>query len=163
MLSKIYEWLDTVVLILRGKAVVPPSTPQYALHLFHHTTVLSIAWLSWRYPIGASWTGPLTNAFVHFFMYGYYALTDFGLPRQLGLLITPMQLAQFYFCLAFAVKDLVMVLLWGPQSCNINVYTLSWVGACYVVFLVMFIGMYATKKTQLGTPRGGLQTSKKAQ
>lgn len=189
MLSKVYEWIDTAILILRGKEVMPPKrcvseggecrceprrlsvawlftaarSSQYALHLFHHTVALSIAWTSWHYPLGASWTGPLTNTLVHFFMvsalrflhwcrltalsrkYGYYAATEFGLPRRFGLFITPMQLVQFYFCLGFAAKDVVFALLY-PGQCNCNLYTLVFVSACYVVFLVMFLGMYMEKK-----------------
>jgi hypothetical protein len=121
------------------------------LHLFHHTTALSIAWLAWRHPIGASWSGPFTNTFVHFFMYGYYALTEFGLPRSFGLMITPMQLVQFYFCLALAGLDAYMVFFYG-SACGVNVYSLAYIVFCYLVFLIMFIRMF-TEKKKLHTPR----------
>lgn len=122
------------------------------LHVFHHSTTLLIAWASWRYPIGASWSGPLTNTLVHCFMYGYYAATEFGLPRTFGLLITPLQLAQFWFCLALATWDLVAVVLWGSEGCGSNVYTLGWNLFCYLVFLVLFRRMFQEKKEAL-TPR----------
>ena len=60
-LSKVVEWIDTALLILRGKRVVPPANRQFALHLFHHTTAISIVWTTWMYPISVSWLGPLTN------------------------------------------------------------------------------------------------------
>lgn len=150
-LSKCVEWIDTIILILRGKNVMPPSNSQYFLHVFHHTTVLSISWLSWHYPIGASWSGPITNLFVHTFMYAYYAGTEVGLPRKYGLFITPMQITQFYFCLALAVKDCVFALLYGPSACGLNVYTLAYNMICYGVFLVFFVRMYTSKKETLSS------------
>ena len=67
-LSKVVEWVDTLILILRGKQLVPPANRQFALHLFHHTTAISIVWSTWRHPISTSWLGPITNATVHVIM-----------------------------------------------------------------------------------------------
>jgi hypothetical protein len=149
-LSKVFEWVDTAMLILRGKQVVPPANVQFGLHLFHHTTAISIVWTTWRYPISTSWIGPLTNSFVHVIMYGYYALTDVGLSRRWGLIITPLQLGQFVLCLVYVTWEWVTLALWGQQGCDNNPYTLAWVYACYFVFLYLFFRMYSEKRRTLG-------------
>lgn len=148
-LSKAFEWMDTALLIFRGKKVVPPSTKQFALHLFHHTTAISIVWTTWFFPISTSWLGPLTNSFVHVIMYGYYALTDMGLPRRWGLIITPLQLTQFVVCLAWVALE--WIYLATGTSCGTNGLTLTYVFACYLVFLQLFWSMYMDKKERFNT------------
>ena len=89
-LSKFYEWFDTLILLFRGKQVsnddyttfcliisqlVPPENSILMLHIWHHTVTASVAWCGWLLPFGVNWAGPITNTFVHMFMYTYYALT----------------------------------------------------------------------------------------
>ena len=145
-LSKVFEWLDTALLILRGKKVMPPSTRQFALHLFHHTTAISIVFFSWRFPLSTSWLGPLTNSTVHIVMYGYYALTDMGLSRKWGLIITPLQLGQFILCLLWVSTEWISLAL--GWNCGTHPGTLAWVYGCYLVFLALFWSMYQAKRKQ---------------
>jgi hypothetical protein len=128
------------------KQVIPPSTKQFGLHLFHHTTAISIVWTTWRFPISTTWIGPLTNSFVHVIMYGYYAATDLGLSRRWGLIITPLQLGQFLLCLGYVSLEWFSIGLFGQSRCDNNGYTLAWVYSCYLVFLWLFFKMYTEKK-----------------
>lgn len=144
------EWVDSVLLILRGKDLIPPSNIQFGLHVFHHTVTTSIVWTSWKYPISTSWLGPITNSFVHVVMYGYYAATDLGLSRRWGtMVITPLQLTQFVVCLLWVSFEWVAMAMWGSHACGSDVRTLTWVYLCYVVFLILFYIMYSGKKTTL--------------
>ena len=77
-------------------------------------------------------------------MYGYYAATELGLSRKWGLLITPLQLGQFIVCLVWVSTEWLSAAIWG--TCDINLYTLSYVYACYVIFLYLFYAMYTDKK-----------------
>ena len=72
-LTKYYELLDTVFMLLRHK----PKQMSF-LHVFHHSTMPFLSEYSYRY---APWPpiafGLLLNSLVHVVMYSYYALTAF--------------------------------------------------------------------------------------
>ena len=92
-LSKYYELLDTVFMILRHK-----SRQISFLHVFHHSSMPFLADYGYHYapwpPVGF---GLALNSFVHIVMYSYYAMTaciplhDFTWKK----LITQLQIAQF--------------------------------------------------------------------
>eukprot|EP01126_Amoeba_proteus_P034443 TRINITY_DN3432_c0_g1_i8.p1 TRINITY_DN3432_c0_g1~~TRINITY_DN3432_c0_g1_i8.p1 ORF type:complete len:167 (-),score=25.95 TRINITY_DN3432_c0_g1_i8:440-940(-) len=65
-LSKYVEYVDSFVLVLKGKKLLPPENSQFFLHVFHHAVTASIVWVSLYTPFSVSWIGPLTNSFVHF-------------------------------------------------------------------------------------------------
>eukprot|EP01062_Namystynia_karyoxenos_P059842 TRINITY_DN51265_c0_g1_i1.p1 TRINITY_DN51265_c0_g1~~TRINITY_DN51265_c0_g1_i1.p1 ORF type:complete len:307 (+),score=97.22 TRINITY_DN51265_c0_g1_i1:86-922(+) len=141
-LSKFWEWIDTWILIMKGKKVWPPSNPQFFLHVFHHTTTASIAWLAWRQHFSIAWMGPLTNAFVHTPMYGYYFLTDFWVGvRKYGIFITPIQIIQFILCLAALVPETAYT-----KQCRAHRPTIGWMWFTYSVFLCLFVKMFMDKK-----------------
>eukprot|EP00747_Dinoflagellata_sp_TGD_P152151 gnl/TRDRNA2_/TRDRNA2_177270_c0_seq4.p1 gnl/TRDRNA2_/TRDRNA2_177270_c0~~gnl/TRDRNA2_/TRDRNA2_177270_c0_seq4.p1 ORF type:complete len:324 (-),score=67.18 gnl/TRDRNA2_/TRDRNA2_177270_c0_seq4:245-1216(-) len=64
LMSKIYETLDTVILILNGK-------PTIMLHVWHHATTY-IAFFTGHYTGAYFWIGVLNSA-IHVVMYLYYA------------------------------------------------------------------------------------------
>jgi len=141
-LSKFWEWIDTWILILKGKDVWPPSNSQFFLHVFHHTTTASIAWLAWRGEFAIAWIGPLTNSFVHTPMYAYYFLTDFWPgARRYGIFITPIQIFQFILCLSALVPSVL-----SPARCGGTVRGVAWMVMTYSVFLTLFVKMFANKK-----------------
>eukprot|EP00824_Muranothrix_gubernata_P016537 TRINITY_DN34149_c0_g1_i1.p1 TRINITY_DN34149_c0_g1~~TRINITY_DN34149_c0_g1_i1.p1 ORF type:complete len:259 (+),score=37.37 TRINITY_DN34149_c0_g1_i1:85-777(+) len=65
-LSKYWELLDTVFLVLRKK-------PLTFLHVYHHAVVLIVCWLACHDMIIMGWVTAFNNANVHIFMYWYYA------------------------------------------------------------------------------------------
>eukprot|EP01129_Flabellula_baltica_P016749 TRINITY_DN9079_c0_g1_i1.p1 TRINITY_DN9079_c0_g1~~TRINITY_DN9079_c0_g1_i1.p1 ORF type:complete len:253 (-),score=12.13 TRINITY_DN9079_c0_g1_i1:4-762(-) len=86
VLSKIWEWGDTMFLILFSK-------PLIFLHVFHHMTTFTMAALTHNLPVGGF---AFINCFVHVVMYFYYAFP----VRSIRKFITVGQLSQFVVVLS---------------------------------------------------------------
>lgn len=87
-LSKFYEFLDTVLLLVKAK-------PASFLHVFHHAVVVVMAWLWVDQAQTLQWGGLLTNTAVHVVMYWYYYETTLGNSPWWKKYITSFQIAQF--------------------------------------------------------------------
>ena len=68
-LSKFWEWIDTWILVLKDKPVWPPTNVQFVLHIFHHTTTATVAWLAWRQEFSVAWLGAYQQ-----WMHGWFEL-----------------------------------------------------------------------------------------
>jgi len=146
-LSKYWEWIDTYVLVLKGKPVWPPANSQYFLHIFHHTTTATVGWLAWRQELTVAWVGPLTNAFVHMLMYGYYTLVTVSPSVQkFGIYITPIQIFQFMLCLASFAPEAADAVLNGGAACGATRRCSGWMLFAYITYLGFFVKMFADKK-----------------
>ena len=146
-LSKFWEWMDTYVLVIKGKPVWPPQNSQFLLHIFHHTTTATVGWLAWRQELSVAWIGPLTNAFVHTIMYGYYAaVTVFPDLRKYGIYITPIQILQFMVCLLALVPDTIDALAFESARCGATKRCVAWILFAYFTYLGFFIKMFQDKK-----------------
>jgi len=148
-LSKYVEYIDTVFLIVKAKGIMPPANSQYFLHIYHHAITAAIVWACMHYHFSTSWTGPLTNAFVHILMYGYYFLAEANLiDRRLGgKFITPIQLVQFIFCLVLAVVET----LWNLAThggCGTDYSVIVFMLVNYGIFFGFFIKVYLDKKNE---------------
>mmetsp|Transcript_26142 Transcript_26142/g.31726 ORF Transcript_26142/g.31726 Transcript_26142/m.31726 type:complete len:286 (-) Transcript_26142:258-1115(-) len=75
--SKIYEFLDTVIMILKG------NFKQVSfLHVYHHFTISVIWWMiTYHAPGGDAYFSAALNSFVHVWMYTYYCLAHV-LPKD---------------------------------------------------------------------------------
>ncbi|XP_011504429.1 PREDICTED: elongation of very long chain fatty acids protein 1-like isoform X1 [Ceratosolen solmsi marchali] len=96
MLLKITELGDTVIFVLRKK-----YNQCSFLHIYHHVTTVSLAWIACKYAPGGMWTFiMMPNCLVHVIMYSYYLLACLG-PRMQKKLspwkpyLTMLQLIQF--------------------------------------------------------------------
>lgn len=90
--SKYYELLDTVFLVLKGKHVIP-------LHLWHHMSVPPIMWAAFQGRLAPALIFTvLLNGTVHTAMYLYYGVTAMGVrvSKAKKKMITNMQIVQFY-------------------------------------------------------------------
>lgn len=69
-LTKYYELLDTVILALKKKPLLP-------LHVYHHAVMLFVGWswfaFSW---LEGSWWCAFLNSLIHTAMYSYYLLVS---------------------------------------------------------------------------------------
>jgi hypothetical protein len=153
-LSKYVEYIDTVFLIIKAKGIMPPANSQYFLHIYHHAVTAAIVWACMHYNFSTSWTGPLTNAFVHILMYGYYFLAEANLiDRRLGgKFITPIQLIQFVFCLVLAIIETVWNLVTNG-GCNSDYSVIIFMFVNYGIFFIFFVKVYLDKKNE--RTRGG--------
>lgn len=67
------------------------------LHVFHHATVVIMAWL-WLHTAQSLQTiALLTNTFVHVVMYYYYYRSSIGSPPRWKKVVTNIQIVQFVF------------------------------------------------------------------
>eukprot|EP01122_Echinamoeba_exundans_P009463 TRINITY_DN3359_c0_g1_i1.p1 TRINITY_DN3359_c0_g1~~TRINITY_DN3359_c0_g1_i1.p1 ORF type:complete len:276 (+),score=67.76 TRINITY_DN3359_c0_g1_i1:996-1823(+) len=87
-LSKIYELLDTVILVLKKKQLI-------FLHVYHHAATLLLVWWCLHLNIPVQWIACVLNALVHIPMYYYYFVTTFGMSPWWKKYLTQLQIIQF--------------------------------------------------------------------
>lgn len=94
-LSKYYELLDTLLLICKGKRLS-------FLHVFHHATVVVMAYLWLDSGQSLQQVALMTNTAVHVVMYWYYLMCTLKRPPKWKRLITTLQIVQF--CYSFLIS-----------------------------------------------------------
>ena len=113
-MTKWYELLDTVFMILRHK-----RKQISFLHVFHHMSVPIIADYGYTQATWPAFTliGSM-NSFIHVIMYGYYGLTAFYPVRNFPIKkrITQLQMTQF---LLIAMQG-----VWGYINYNFCIYSI---------------------------------------
>jgi len=137
ILSKIFEFMDTVFLILRKKDVI-------FLHWYHHVATLLYSWWGWHIPQqrGIDIFGTV-NFFVHTFMYGYYGFMSAGykVPGWVAKPITKLQIIQMFIgmgtCLYSSLSP--RCLAWGDNWYPIMGFFM------YVSYAVLFLQMFFAK------------------
>lgn len=92
-ISKYYEFVDTMIVVCKG------HRPSF-LQKFHHAFAVVAMWLLVVSRNPGSWLFVNANSFVHFVMYGYYALTSLKVRVGWKHWITLLQIAQFLFGMA---------------------------------------------------------------
>jgi fatty acid desaturase 2 (delta-6 desaturase) len=83
--SKLWEWLDTMLLIVNNKKII-------SLHWWHHSTIV-VAFYTGFNISSVYWIGGL-NSFIHIIMYLYYADVQFIKPYARYL--TQLQIVQLF-------------------------------------------------------------------
>lgn len=87
-LSKMYEFIDTLILILRKK-------PLIFLHVYHHIITLALCWLMLDDRMAIQWLSSMANTLIHTFMYYFYACQSLGLDVWWKRYLTSAQIYQF--------------------------------------------------------------------
>jgi len=133
-LSKFYELLDTVILVLKKKNLI-------FLHVYHHAIMLYISWI-WiaaNYTVG--WWGVMTNTLVHVFMYYYYFVSTMGIHPWWKKYITTGQIVQFIAGLSFATPQFYLYYTTNG-NCGGDI-RLAWISQIVATsFLFLFINFY---------------------
>jgi hypothetical protein len=132
--SKVWEWADTIFLILSGKQVI-------FLHYFHHMTTFTMAAVVHNFPVGGYC---FLNCGVHFIMYLHYAYP----VKWARSLITSTQLLQFVIVITIHTYGYL-----NPTTCfDMAPVTREWwfnetvVVGFFVLFLNFFAQQYLVKK-----------------
>ncbi|EST04868.1 GNS1/SUR4 membrane protein [Kalmanozyma brasiliensis GHG001] len=88
-ISKYYEVVDSIILLLKGKRVSN-------LQSYHHAGAIICMWVAYRYQSQPVWVFCVFNSFVHTWMYTYYfcAAMRWPFPRAVKRNLTTMQIAQ---------------------------------------------------------------------
>ncbi|GAM22684.1 hypothetical protein SAMD00019534_058590 [Acytostelium subglobosum LB1] len=89
-LSKVYEFLDTIFLVLRKKKLI-------FLHVYHHFITFWLCWVNLVENTGVQWGDISANCFVHIIMYYYYYQCEQGNNPWWKKYITRVQIIQFVF------------------------------------------------------------------
>lgn len=143
--SKYYELLDTVIIVLR-------KAPLTFLHVYHHSIVILLtwAWMQYDVAIGVG-LGSAFNTFVHIWMYRYYALRIEKKQVWYKRYLTQLQIVQFVssfvLSLPYLYYDLLAPALPGvpPLAGGHNCTGFdAFVGSAAVnlSFLLLFIRFY---------------------
>ncbi|KAL9088640.1 MAG: hypothetical protein Q9159_002975 [Coniocarpon cinnabarinum] len=100
-LSKFYEVLDTMIILLKGKRSA-------TLQTYHHAGAMLCMWAGIRYMSPPIWMFALVNSGIHAFMYTYYTVTELGVkvPRPIKQALTTTQIMQFLVGATFASAHL---------------------------------------------------------
>ncbi|CAD2213988.1 fatty acid elongase [Angomonas deanei] len=158
-LSKIFELIDTVFLVLQ-KQKLPPF-----LHWYHHVSVLIFSWMS--YTVGNSTMAIFAamNITVHTIMYFYFAVCAMGLKRiarPFAKFITTIQILQmvggsvvtFYsFVVNFqsyqnGIDDV------NKLPCAVNKATARFGSIMYLSYLYLFSKLFVNSYMRKPAPRG---------
>ncbi|TFJ84845.1 hypothetical protein NSK_003877 [Nannochloropsis salina CCMP1776] len=128
--SKLFELVDTVILVLKGK------DPMF-LHWYHHVTVLLYTWFSYsaRNP-GIYFVA--MNYSVHALMYSYYFLMELRLwPKWFSpMWITMAQILQMLVGVGITVSAFVFS---RDPSCALVRGLIPWCAAMYATYLYFFV------------------------
>lgn len=151
-LSKAYEFVDTVLMVLKKN-----FRQVTFLHVYHHATTFFPVWY-WtvKYgPGGAPWFCCMLNSTVHVVMYSYYLATSLGVrvPKPFKAMITLGQLTQF---VSFIVQGYWLVFVNDCYHPRLPPLMLQ--AQCvifFILFLNFFIRAYCAKGSGEGKGKGG--------
>jgi len=145
-LSKIYEFLDTAFLLVRGRR------PKF-LHVYHHFLTFLICYVGNETKTTYAWVAMMNNTLVHSLMYFYYAYNSFtGVKLWWCKYLTTLQMTQF-------VVNGMGMFLWmymdyqSPVGCSGNYGGVAVCMFGMVTYFVLFLGMFGQKygkKTSVG-------------
>ena len=135
-LSKLYELMDTVFMVLRHK-----FRQISFLHVFHHATMALGGEYAFNYAAWPSLSFVLSmNSVIHMVMYGYYGLTaiyplhEFSWKRR----ITQLQLLQFFIALVHAA--------YGYRHVGYCVYSILYVVMMIALFSSFYYNAFIVKR-----------------
>mmetsp|Transcript_16266 Transcript_16266/g.41701 ORF Transcript_16266/g.41701 Transcript_16266/m.41701 type:complete len:285 (-) Transcript_16266:71-925(-) len=155
-LSKLYEFLDTVLLCLRKK-------PLTFLHVYHHAITLVLVFDCLRTGVPSQWTGQIVNAFVHVPMYLYYFLTTLGIQPWWKKYITQMQIYQFILVMGLHLFSFYWHYVWSHECVSfVDAWTNHLGIAIYVSYLVLFVAFYISTYKKAADRRRLQDQQKKA-
>ncbi|KAI5948990.1 hypothetical protein KGF57_005053 [Candida theae] len=89
-ISKFYEVIDTLVILLKGR-------PSSLLQSYHHAGAMMCMWAGVRYQSPPIWIFVVFNSFIHSLMYFYFTLSclHIKVPQVFKKSLTSMQITQF--------------------------------------------------------------------
>ncbi|CAB4404932.1 unnamed protein product [Rhizophagus irregularis] len=98
-LSKFYEIIDTIIILLKGRR-------SSFLQTYHHAGAIITMWSGMNSKAPPIWIFVVFNSFIHSVMYAYYAATCIGLSPPGKQYLTTMQITQFLIGTPLAISYL---------------------------------------------------------
>jgi len=137
-LSKIYEFLDTVIIVLRKGNLI-------FLHVYHHWITNILCFWTLYYELPDGWTACVLNAFVHIPMYLYYLLSILGFKDiWFKRYITQIQITQFVSVISMHSYSFYMHYEVKHNCHSFDVWWKNAFGMAVIVsYLLLFLKFYA--------------------
>eukprot|EP00026_Physarum_polycephalum_P011420 Phypoly_transcript_11646.p1 GENE.Phypoly_transcript_11646~~Phypoly_transcript_11646.p1 ORF type:complete len:270 (+),score=26.79 Phypoly_transcript_11646:377-1186(+) len=134
-LSKMYEFLDTVLQVLRKKELK-------FLHVYHHCITLALCWITLVEGNPMQWADITANLFVHVIMYYYYYKTELGVYVWWKKYITTIQIIQFLWDMGWHIGWYMLKISQPPNTCAGTMFGFHFSNFVIVSFLLLFIHFY---------------------
>jgi len=132
-LSKYYELLDTVIIVLKNRPVI-------FLHVYHHCITLLLSFVMMDNGVAVQWLDITANVLVHVPMYFYYAVSSLGISVWWKKYITLLQIVQFLVDIGGNLIGLYYI--HSGHNCG-GTPEVWWFGqAVLFSFLVLFLAFY---------------------
>lgn len=139
-LSKVFELLDTMFIVLRKKELL-------FLHWLHHSLTLLFVSYSGRYRTNVPSKFTMTaNYAIHALMYSYYTVKATGLvkiPKQVNIFITTVQILQMVA--GFWIYVIAMQLANNGISCPLDTDIFYFNSVVYTIYFILFCNFYYKK------------------
>jgi elongation of very long chain fatty acids protein 4 len=149
-LSKIFDFLDTVFILVRRKM------RQFSfLHVYHHTTIFLVYWINVNFNYeGDIYFTIVLNGTIHFIMYFYYCVRILNIPVPLFLkkLLTNLQMIQFCGMIGQACYLLYHEECTGTNR-NLTIFYLFYIITMLGLFMNFSIQTYSKKKKASATDK----------
>jgi len=133
--TKLFEFLDTVIMVFRHK-----YDQISFLHVYHHVSVFLIWWFNvYYYPGGEAWPSAWLNSFVHVWMYSYYLLSTVGFNPFWKRYLTQLQITQLAL---FVLQGVHLFFTGDPSFAFIGLINGIYAATILVLFLNFYISSY---------------------
>ena len=136
-ISKIYEFIDTFIIILKGRK------PSF-LQTFHHA---GIVLLMWGFTVTSNSVVAIIvcfNSFIHFLMYTYYVLAAFGYKSPLKKYLTSAQIGQFLVGVGISLPFQFIPNCQSPMGSLVLLVAQIYTATLVVLFSFFFLASYKT-------------------
>eukprot|EP01038_Epipyxis_sp_PR26KG_P009470 gene9470-12759_t len=136
--SKYYEFIDTWIIILKGRKPI-------FLQTFHHAGIVLVMWgLVATQSVAGGVVALVLNSFIHSLMYTYYTLAAFGYRSPLKHYLTQAQIIQFVIGIIAATPAHFIDGCTTPAQSS----TLLWLQLFGVALIFLFGSFYITSYLQ---------------
>ncbi|KAJ4717031.1 elongation of fatty acids protein 3-like [Melia azedarach] len=136
-LSKIYEYIDTLLILMNNKSISRLSF----LHVYHHATVVIMCYLGLHTTQSSLPLVIVTNCLVHVFMYSYYLLCALGFRPKWKKLVTDCQILQFLS--SFVIFSLIFGYHFGTNSGCSGIWGCVFSAGFVITLLYLFLDFHS--------------------
>jgi len=134
-LSKFYELLDTVIIVLKKRPII-------FLHVYHHCITVLLVYVMIKEEVAVTWLSTVANVSVHIPMYYYYAISALRHSVWWKKYITVMQITQFVVDLS--ANSVGFVYFYQGVECSGSLWSWIFGQGVLLSFLLLFISFYKT-------------------
>jgi len=140
-LSKVVEFIDTFIMILRKK-----FDQISFLHIYHHVSVLIMWWFNvYFYPGGEAYPSAWLNSFVHVWMYSYYFLSTIGYEVWWKRFLTQLQISQLSL---FVLQGISLLFTGAKEFVFIGLINGAYAATLVILFLNFYTKSYRKPTTK---------------